>query len=86
MVGPLRKGKSTKKYLLVIVDKFTQWIEAKPVATARLKPRNLWLYLYLCDILLTCDLYFGYVDVNYELLYICDICTCGRYVDVMRYL
>ena len=38
MVGPLRKGKTGKKYLLVMVDKFTKWIEAKPVASAKAKP------------------------------------------------
>jgi hypothetical protein len=36
MVGPLKGGSHKKKYLLVKVDKFTKWIEAKPVK--RLKP------------------------------------------------
>ena len=31
MVGPLKAGSHTKKYLLVMVDKFTKWIEAKIV-------------------------------------------------------
>ena len=31
MVGPLKGGSHKKKYLLVMVDKFTKWIEAKPV-------------------------------------------------------
>ena len=34
MVGPLKGGSHKKKYLLVMVDKFTKWIEAKPVKTA----------------------------------------------------
>ena len=36
MVRPLKGGSHKKKYLLVMVDKFTKWIEAKPVK--RLKP------------------------------------------------
>ena len=35
MVGPLKEGIHKKKYLLVMVDKFTKWIEAKPVKTAK---------------------------------------------------
>ena len=34
MVGPLKGGIHKQKYLLVMVDKFTKWIEAKPVKTA----------------------------------------------------
>ena len=34
MVGPLKGGSHKKKYLLVMVDKFTKWIEAKPVKMA----------------------------------------------------
>ena len=34
MVGPLKGRSHQKKYLLVMVDKFTKWIEAKPVKTA----------------------------------------------------
>ena len=33
MVGPLQGGSHKRKYLLVMVDKFTKWIEAKPVKT-----------------------------------------------------
>ena len=33
MVGPLKGGTHKQKYLLVMVDKFTKWIEAKPVKT-----------------------------------------------------
>ena len=33
MVGPLKGGTHRKKYLLVMVDKFTKWIEAEPVKT-----------------------------------------------------
>ena len=29
MVGPLKGGSHKKKYFLVMVDKFTKWIEAK---------------------------------------------------------
>ena len=38
MVGPLKGGSNKKKYLLVMVDKFTKWIEAKPVKTAESRP------------------------------------------------
>ena len=38
MVGPLKEGSHKKKYLLVMVDKFTKWIEAKPVKTAESGP------------------------------------------------
>ena len=38
MVGPLKGGSHKKKYLLVMVDKFTKWIEAKPVKTAEVGP------------------------------------------------
>ena len=38
MVGPLKGGSLKKKYLSVTVDKFTTWIEAKPVKTAEAGP------------------------------------------------
>ena len=38
MVGPLKGRTDRKKYLLVMVDKFTKWIEAKPVKTAESGP------------------------------------------------
>ena len=38
MVGPLKGGTHKKKYLLVMVDKFTKWIEAKPVKTTEFRP------------------------------------------------
>ena len=38
MVGPLKGGSHKKKYLLVMVDKFTKWIEAKPVKTVKAGP------------------------------------------------
>ena len=38
MVGPLKGGSHKKKYLLVMVDKFTKWIEARPVKTAESGP------------------------------------------------
>ena len=38
MVGPLNGGTDRKTYLLVMVDKFTKWIEAKPVKTAEFGP------------------------------------------------
>ena len=38
MVGPLERGSHKKKYLLFMVDKFTKWIEAKPVKTAEFGP------------------------------------------------
>ena len=38
MVGTLKGGTHKKKYLLVMVDKFTKWIEAKPVKTAESGP------------------------------------------------
>ena len=31
MVGPLKKGMGGFTHLLVVVDKFTKWIEAKPI-------------------------------------------------------
>src|SRR3989337_2505703 len=34
MVGPLKGGSHKNKYLLVMVDKFTKWIKAKPVTSA----------------------------------------------------
>ena len=38
MVGPLKGGTHKQKYLLFMVDKFTKWIEAKPVKTAESGP------------------------------------------------
>ena len=38
MVGTLKGGTHKQKYLLVMVDKFTKWIEAKPVKTAESGP------------------------------------------------
>ena len=38
MVGPLKGGTHKQKYLLVMVDMFTKWIEAKPVKTAESGP------------------------------------------------
>ena len=38
MVGLLKGGSHKMKYLLVMVDKFTKWIEAKPVKTADAGP------------------------------------------------
>ena len=38
MVGPLKGRSHKKKYLLVMVDKFTKWIEAKPVKMAEAGP------------------------------------------------
>ena len=38
MVGHLKGGCHKKKYLLVMVDKFTKWIEAKPVKRAEAGP------------------------------------------------
>ena len=38
MVRPLKGGTDKRKYLLVMVDKFTKWIEAKPVKTAEARP------------------------------------------------
>ena len=34
MVGPLKGGSHKNKYFLVMVDKLTKWIEAKPVKIA----------------------------------------------------
>ena len=31
MVGPLRTGRSGFTHVLVAVDKFTKWVEAKPI-------------------------------------------------------
>lgn len=38
MVEPLKGGSHKIKYLLVMVDKFTKWIEAKPVKTVKARP------------------------------------------------
>jgi IS30 family transposase len=38
MVGPLRQGTGKKKYILVMVDKFIKWIDAKLVASTKAKP------------------------------------------------
>ena len=35
MVGPLKKGPGGFTHLLIVVDKFTKWIEAKPIANIR---------------------------------------------------
>ena len=35
MVGPLKKGLGGFTHLLVVVDKFTKWIEAKPTTNIR---------------------------------------------------
>ena len=32
MVGPLKRSKDKKTHLLVVVDKFTKWVEAEPVS------------------------------------------------------
>ena len=37
MVGPLKKGLGGFTHLLVAVDKFTKWIEAKPITNIRSK-------------------------------------------------
>ena len=35
MVGPLIKGLGSFTHLLIAVDKFTKWIEAKPITNIR---------------------------------------------------
>ena len=35
MVGPLKKALGGFTHLLVMVDKFTKWIEAKPITNIR---------------------------------------------------
>ena len=37
-MDPLKEEAIRKKYLLVMVDKFTKWIEAKPVKMAKSGP------------------------------------------------
>ena len=37
MVGPLKKGPGGFTHLLIAVDKFTKWIEAKPITNIRSK-------------------------------------------------
>ena len=32
MVGPFKRSKGKKTHLLVVVDKFTKWVEAEPVS------------------------------------------------------
>ena len=40
MVGPLKKGLGGFTHLLVAVDKFTKWIEAKPITNIRSEKRQ----------------------------------------------
>ena len=35
MVGPLKKGPRSFTHLLIAVDKFTKWIEVKPITNIR---------------------------------------------------
>ena len=35
MVGPLKKGPGSFTHLLIAVDKFTKWIEVKPITNIR---------------------------------------------------
>ena len=35
MVGPLKRDLGGFTYLLIAVDKFTKWIEAKPITNIR---------------------------------------------------
>ena len=35
MVGPLKKGPSGFTHLLIAIDKFTKWIEVKPITNIR---------------------------------------------------
>ena len=35
MVGPLKKGLGSFTHLLIAVDKFTKWIEVKPITNIR---------------------------------------------------
>ena len=51
MVRPLKGGSHKKKYLLVMVDKFTKWIEAKPVKTAESGPVIDFISVLPCDII-----------------------------------
>ena len=37
MVGPLKKGLGGFTHLLIVVVKFTEWIEAKPITNIRSK-------------------------------------------------
>ena len=37
MVGPLKRGPGGFTHLLIVVDKFTKWIEAKPITNIRLE-------------------------------------------------
>ena len=37
MVGPLKKALGGFTHLLIAVDKFTKWIEAKPITNIRLE-------------------------------------------------
>ena len=37
MVGPLKKAPRGFTHLLIVVDKFTKWIEAKPITNIRSK-------------------------------------------------
>jgi len=37
MLGPLKKGPGDFTHLLLAIDKFTKWIEAKPITNIRLE-------------------------------------------------
>ena len=41
MVGPLKKALGVFTHLLMAVDKFTRWIEAKPITNIRTKENKL---------------------------------------------
>jgi hypothetical protein len=46
MVGPLRKAPCSFTHLLVAVDKFTKWIEVKPIT----KTNSQWAVKFFLDI------------------------------------
>ena len=49
MVGPLKKGPSGFTHLLVAVDKFTKWIEAKPITNIRSEEAVKFFLDIMCD-------------------------------------
>ena len=49
MVGPLKKAPGGFTHLLVVVDKFTKWIEAKPITNIHSKEAVKFFLIIICQ-------------------------------------